>query len=96
MRLIRFVLYFFVALLGLVFAVLNAQTVPFNYYFGMRELPLAFIVAMALALGAFLGVSASLTLVVKAKRQTAGYRKNATVVEKELAYLRSLSINDKP
>lgn len=96
LRLFRFAVYLCVAFLGLVFALLNAQKVPFDYYFGTREIPLAFIIAVAVAFGALLGVTASLSLVVRAKRQSAGFRKNASVAEKELAQLRAFSINDKP
>lgn len=96
LRLFRFAVYLFVAFVGLVFALLNAQTVPFNYYFGARDIPLAFIIAVAVAFGALLGVVASLALVMKAKRQTAGFRKNATIAENELAHLRTLPPNDKP
>lgn len=39
LRLFRFAIYFIVGLVGLVFALLNAQVVPFNYYFGSREIP---------------------------------------------------------
>src|SRR3569832_1331783 len=84
-----------VALAGLVFAVLNAQPVLLNYYFGSRDIPLAFIVAVAIAFGALLGVSASLGMVVKAKRQTSGLRRTADAAERELAHLRTLSLNDK-
>src|SRR3569832_2017269 len=80
LRLFRFAVYLLVALAGLVFAVLNAQPVLFNYYFGSRDIPLAFIVAEAIAFGALLGVSASLGMVVKAKRQTSGLRRLVVVV----------------
>jgi len=95
LRLFRFAVYLLVALAGLVFAVLNAQPVLFNYYFGSRDIPLAFIVAVAIAFGALLGVSASLGMVVKAKRQTSGLRRTADAAERELAHLRTLSLNDK-
>lgn len=96
LRLFRFAVYFLVAVAGLVFAVLNAQPVSFNYYLGSRSIPLAFIVAMAVAFGAFLGVFASLGMVVKAKWQASGLRRTADAAEKELAQLRTLSLNERP
>ncbi len=95
LRLIRFAIYLIVGFVGLVFALLNAQSVPLNYYFGSREIPLAFIVALAVAFGALLGIAASMTVVIKAKRQTSGLRKNVNVAEKELAHLRALPLKDK-
>src|SRR3569832_1927128 len=95
LRLFRFAVYLLVALAGLVFAVLNAQPVLFNYYFGSRDIPLAFIVAVAIAFSALLGVSASLGMVVKAKRQTSKQQQTAEATERERAHLRTLSLNDK-
>ncbi|MEK7322897.1 MAG: LapA family protein [Pseudomonadota bacterium] len=96
LRLFRFAVYFSVGLVGLVFALLNAQAVPFNYYVGSREIPLAFIVAMAVGFGALLGIAASLTVVVRAKREAAGLRKNVNVAERELANLRTIPYKDQP
>ncbi len=96
LRLFRFAVYFIVGLAGLVFALLNAQAVPFNYYFGSREIPLAFIVAMAVGCGALLGIAASLAMVVKAKREAAGLRKNVNLAERELANLRAIPYKDQP
>lgn len=95
LRLFRFAVYLLVAIAGLVFAVLNAQPVLLNYYFGSRDIPLAFIVAVAVAFGALLGASASLGMVVRAKRQTSGLRRTADAAERELAHLRTLSLDDK-
>ena len=95
LRLLRFTVYVLVALVGLALALLNAQSVPFNYYISSRELPLAFIVALAVAFGALLGVAASMVLVIKTRRQMASFRKNANAAEKELAHLRSLSADDR-
>lgn len=96
LRLFRLAVYLSVAVLGLVFAVLNAQPVQFNYYLDSRSVPLAFIVAVAVGVGALLGIFASLGMVVKAKRQAAGLRRSADAAQKELAELRALSYSDRP
>lgn len=94
-RLFRFILYLIVGILALVFALLNAQTIQFNYYFGQLQLPLSLLVAIALVLGAVLGVLVSMGMLIKAKRQASLQRKNADFAEKELAKLRALPLNDK-
>ena len=94
-RLFRFVFYLIVAVLALFFALLNAQTIPFNYYFGQIQLPLSLMLAISLALGAVLGVMVSLGMVIKAKRQASHQRKNADIAERELAKLRALPLQDK-
>ncbi len=94
-RLFRFVIYLIVALLALVFALLNAQPIQFNYYFGQWEIPLSLMLAIAMVAGAVLGVTASLGIVIKAKRQSSVQRKNADIAERELAKLRALPNQDK-
>lgn len=89
-RMLKLVFYCAVALLAMVFALLNAETVHFNYYFGQWELPLSLLMAITTVFGAALGVLASLTMVFKAKRQTAAQRKHADLAERELAKLRAL------
>jgi putative membrane protein len=93
-RLFRFVLYLIVAMLALVFALLNAQTIPFNYYFGQVQLPLSLMLAIAIVLGAVLGITVSLGMVLKSKRQASLQRKNADIAERELAKLRALPLKD--
>ena len=94
-RLFRFIFYLAVALLALAFALLNAQTVKFDYYFGQWELPLSLLLAVAMTSGAALGVMASLGIAIRAKRESTALRKNAAIAEKELAKLRALPLNDK-
>jgi len=93
-RLFRFIFYLTVALLALAFALLNSQTVKFDYYFGQWELPLSLMLAVATTSGAALGVMVSLGIVIRAKRESTALRKNAAIVEKELAKLRALPLND--
>jgi putative membrane protein len=88
-RLIRFIFYVIIAFVAVFFAILNSQSTPFNYYFGQTELPLALMLAVALAGGAVLGVIASLGIVMKSKRQSSTLRKSAANAEKELAKLRA-------
>jgi len=94
-RLFRFVVYLIVALLALVFALLNAQPTQFNYYYGQLDIPLSLIIAIAIAVGAVLGVVASMGIVIKTKRQSTVHRRNAEIAEKELSKLRALPLQDK-
>ena len=94
-RLFRFVVYLVVALLALVFALLNAQPTQFNYYYGQWEIPLSLIIAIAIAVGAVLGVVASMGIVIKTKRQSTVHRRSAEIAEKELSKLRALPLKDK-
>lgn len=93
-RLFRFVIYLIVALLALVFALLNAEPVQFNYYYGQVPAPLSLIVAIGIAIGAVLGLVASLGIVIKTKRQSTVNRRHADIAEKELAKLRALPLKE--
>jgi len=95
-RLFRFIFYLVIAFLAVFFALLNSEPIQFDYYFGKANLPLALMLAIAMAIGAGLGVIASLGMVVKSKRHFSVMRKNAVNAEKELAKLRALPHQDQP
>lgn len=93
-RIFAFVLFLMVTVLGLAFAVLNADSVPLRYYFGASEVPLALLVVLAVVLGAVLGVLASLGVVLKQKREIAKLRKAVRLTEKEVLNLRAIPLKD--
>ena len=93
-RIVIFTILILVALIGLSFALMNAETVTLNYYFGKLEAPLSLIMVIALALGAAMGVLASMWVVVAQKRELRKLRKVAKITEKEITNLRSLPMKD--
>ena len=95
-RLFRFIFYLVIAFLAVFFALLNSEPTQFDYYFGTANLPLALMLAFAMAVGAGLGVIASLGMVVKSKRQSSVMRRSAANAEKELAKLRALPHQEQP
>ena len=54
MRLIYLACALLVIVLGVVFAVLNAETVQLNYYLGSVDLPLSLVLVLAIIVGALL------------------------------------------
>jgi putative membrane protein len=94
-RLISFIIFLITIIFGLIFAVLNAEPVAFNYYLGKGEFPLSLILVITLAIGAVLGVLGSLTVVLKSKRELAKVRKTAKLQEKEVMNLRALPLKEK-
>lgn len=93
-RIIMFAIILLVTLLGLSFALINADLVTLNYYFGKVEAPLSLIIVIFLAFGAVLGVLASLWIVITQKRELARMRKTVKLTEKEITNLRSLPMKD--
>ena len=93
-RIITFIVLLLVALLGLTFALMNAEPVQLDYYFGTMKAPLSLLVVIAIIVGAGLGVFASMGIVVGQKRELAKLRKSAKVAEEEVSNLRSLPLKD--
>ena len=85
---------FLLVLTGIVFAILNADPVQINYYFGQKQIPLSLALIVFLVLGAVLGVLASMTVILRTKRETAKFRKAADMAEKEINNLRSIPIKN--
>lgn len=83
-----------IALLGVVFAILNAEPVQFNYYFGSAQAPFSLAIIIAMLLGAILGLLAGLGMIMKAKRQVSRLRRSAETTEKEIANLRAIPIKN--
>ncbi len=79
---------------GLIFAVLNAEPVQFNYYFDSLAIPLSLSMLVAMILGAILGVLASAGAILRQKREIHRLRKAVDVAEKEVNNLRSLPLRD--
>lgn len=94
MRIVRLIFYILILLLGLSFAVLNAQNISLNYYFGMWQAPLSLTLVLALALGALLGIVACLGLLMKLKREISTLQKAAKLSETELMNLRAMPLKD--
>lgn len=69
--------------LGLSFAVLNAEPVALNYYFGSANIPLSLIMVAVLAAGALLGVLASLTVIVRYKARAAQLKRRLSHLEND-------------
>ena len=92
MRLFTFILAIIVLLIGVSFAVLNANLVSLHYYFGERQLPLSLLLAIALILGAILGLIAATMMLLRAKAAQHRLRKQLTMAQKELSNLRKIPL----
>jgi len=87
LRLFGFILLIILVVLGLSFAVLNAEPVPLNYYFGSRDIPLSMVVVLSLAAGAVIGVLVSMGMILRLKQQAAQLRRKLRQAEKAADHL---------
>ena len=83
-----------IVLLGILFAVLNAEPVILNYYFNSKEMPLSLAIILSMFVGAILGVLASIGLILRCKKEAMRLRKAADVAEKEISNLRAIPIKN--
>jgi len=94
-RIIFLVVFLLVAIVGLSFALMNAETVTLSYYFGTVTAPLSIVVVVSVALGTLLGLSASMGMVLGLKQEIARLRRSIRNTEREVANLRALPLKDK-
>ncbi len=94
-RIIFLVVFLLVLVVGLSFALMNAETVMLSYYFGTISAPLSIVVVVSLAAGALLGVLACMGMALGLKQEIARLRRSVKVAEKEVENLRSLPLKDK-
>lgn len=66
----------FAAILGISFAVLNAQSVTFNYYLGTHELPLSLLLIAILVFGICIGLIASWPSLLRLKFENRRLRRS--------------------
>jgi len=86
---------FVIVILGIIFAVLNAEPVQLNFYFGSKQMPLSLALILAILVGALLGVLASIQLILKSKRAVSRMRRSVDMAEKEITNLRAIPIKNK-
>lgn len=94
LRLVYLTLTLFVIIFGIVFAVLNAESVQLNYYLGSIELPLSFVLVIAMIVGALLGIFASLSFIIGSRRRASKLKRSVEVAEKEIVNLRNIPIKN--
>jgi putative membrane protein len=81
--------------IGILFAVLNAEPVTLHYYFNDKQIPLSLVLVSSIIIGALLGVIASAGIIIKLKRDNSRLKKSSELSEKELSNLRTMPIKDK-
>lgn len=95
MRILSYLLIFFVALLGVSFALLNHDAVSFHYYLGERTLPLSFLLVISLSIGGLLGLFVGFWLLVKLKIKNYRLQQQLKLIEKEVENLRAIPLQDR-
>lgn len=94
---VRIISLFFILVIvifGMIFAILNSDSVTINYYLGHSSLPLSLLLVLVFAGGCLIGMFASLWLLIKSKIQCHRLANRLALAEKEIANLRSIPLSD--
>lgn len=94
MRVVSFLFFLIILLLGISFAVLNAQLVSINYYLGASKLPLSLLLVIVLGIGAVLGWITGVFVWLRLKVENTKLTHRIKVVEKEVSQLRTQPLHE--
>lgn len=89
-RIIYMLLFIVVLVCGLLFFVKNNQLQEVNYIIGSIELPLSILLLASLAIGAILGIIATVPIMLRLNHQKSRLEKQVKLSEKEINNLRTL------
>lgn len=93
-RFLKLIFIFIIMVIGAALAVMNAESVQLNYYFGSIQLPLSVILVGAIAAGSVLGLLAALGGFFRLKKQNVELRRQARLASQEVNNLRAIPIKD--
>lgn len=94
MRIIGFVIILVIILIGVSFAMLNSQTVHFNYYVGEHDIALSLLLAAALLIGVILGWLVMLSRLFSYRLLIRRLRKRVRTAEQALEDLQQSSAGE--
>ena len=94
MRLIMMIIYLSLAVLGVIFAALNASTMTLNLYFKTLALPVSVWMIIAFTLGVFMGFILFLGRYWRLKSQYRKANHQLHLMEKEIKNLREIPLKD--
>lgn len=93
-RIAKLILVFVILLIGLAFHLKNNQLIELNYYVGVINMPMSWLIVLVLFIGSMLGVMASLPLLIKLKRDKSKLERQIKNSEKEINNLRVMPVRD--
>lgn len=84
MRIFLFILFFLIAIFGVYFALLNAESVRVNYFFGSLEMPLSMVMLVFLSVGAIVGLMVRLGAILGYKMQVRKLKREIKTLSPEV------------
>lgn len=84
MRIFSYIVLLIVVILGLTFAMLNAEPVSLNYYAGIRTISLSLLLVLSVGVGVIIGLLIALKPLLGLKRKNYQLKNNLRRAEKEI------------
>ncbi len=94
MRVLVLIFYILLILLGVSFAVLNASSVPVNFYFDTISMPVSVLMTLMLGVGILFGFLLFITRYWRLKIEYRKIKNQLKLTEKEIKNLRSIPLQD--
>lgn len=94
-KIISYLIFLLVILLGITFSIMNSAPVNIHYYFGSQDMPLSMIMAISFGSGLFLGLLMMGISMLRMKADEYRLKKRLKMAELEIENLRSIPIKEK-
>lgn len=95
-RLLGFLVLLLALVFGLSFAAINSSPAHIDFYFGTLDAPLSLVLVITVAIGALLGVAASIAVLLSQRIEMSALKKRLSICETEVHNLREIPLKEKP
>jgi uncharacterized integral membrane protein len=94
-RIFGFLVLLLALVFGLSFAAINSAPATIDFYFGNLVAPLSLVLVITIAVGALLGVAASIAVLLTQRIEISALKKRLNICETEVHNLREIPIREK-
>jgi putative membrane protein len=94
MRILMFIVYLLLIIVGVSFAALNASSVQVNFYFTTLSMPISVLIALMMGVGILIGLLLFIFRYWRLKVECRRMRNQLKLTEKEIKNLRSIPLQD--
>lgn len=94
MRIVTYVLWIVLILVGISFALLNSHTLPLDYFIGKTNIYFPLLFVLLLLCGAILGILALIPLLIRSQTTIHRLKHKMKILDQEVANLRRIPIKD--
>lgn len=94
MKILSYIAFAIIAMVGVMFASLNPYSVKINYLFSSLTMPLSVLVVLVLGIGICIGLFICVVMYVRLKREIFMLKSRVKIAQQEVDNLRALPLHD--